>query len=61
MQNRTYGWPQKPVLIDSSQLYYWVDENRDEDESRIAFIEDGPTVEIRGDLPNYLAAPAGWQ
>jgi hypothetical protein len=53
MQNRTYGWPEKPVLNDASRLYYWVDENRDEDESRITFIEDGPTVEIRGELPNY--------
>jgi len=61
MQNRTYGWPEKPVLSDASKLYYWVDENRDEDESRIAFIEDGPTVEIRGELPKYLAAPSGLQ
>jgi len=53
MQNRAYGWPEKPVLSDASRLYYWVDESRDEDESRIAFIEDGPTVEIRGELPNY--------
>ena len=52
-QNRTYWWPEKPVLSDASRLYYWVDESRDEDESRIAFIEDGPTVEIRGELPNY--------
>ncbi len=53
MQKRTYGWPEKPVLNDASKLYYWVDENRDEDESRIVFIADGPTVEIRGELPNY--------
>jgi hypothetical protein len=56
MQKRTYRWPEKPVLSDASKLYYWVDENRDEDESRITYMEDGPTVEIRGELPKYLDA-----
>lgn len=57
MQNRTYGVPEKPVLNDAAPLYYWVDENKDEDESRITFIEDGPLVEIKGELPKYLDAP----
>jgi hypothetical protein len=61
MQNRVYGWPEKPVIRDSSRLYYWIDENMDEDESIITLFEDGPTVEIRGELPKYLDAPAGAQ
>ena len=55
MQNRVYGEPKHPVLLDSERLYAWaVGENEYEDDPEEAeLLEDGPTVEVRGELPNY--------
>lgn len=61
MQNRVYEWPENPIIRDSAKLYYWVDADTDEDESLIADIEDGPTVEIRGELPKYLDGPVAFR
>jgi hypothetical protein len=55
MQNRVYGAPEHPVLLDSEKLYAWaVGENEYEDDPEDAeLLEDGPIVEIRGELPSY--------
>lgn len=59
MQNRVFGTPQKPVLIDSQKLYEWAvgEEEYDEDYGELDELEDGPAVEVRGSLPRYLGAP----
>ncbi len=55
MQNRVYGIPEKPVLIDSQKFYAWaVGENEYEDDSgHLEELEDGPAVEVRGANPIY--------
>jgi hypothetical protein len=57
MQKRVYGVPAKPVINDAARLYHWVaDADQNEaDDGRMTLIADGPTVEIRGELPQYLA------
>lgn len=57
MQNRMYGIPQKPVLVDSKKLYDWaVGENEYEDDTgNLEELEDGPVVEVIGSNPRYLA------
>ncbi|HIJ95609.1 MAG TPA: L,D-transpeptidase [Desulfuromonadales bacterium] len=56
MQKRVFNSPQKPVLRDSQLLYEWAagedeygDDYGDSDE-----LEDGPIVEVRGTLPQYI-------
>lgn len=55
MQNRVYGFPDTPVLLDSQKLYAWaVGENDyEEDPGTLEELEDGPVVEVRGGLPRY--------
>ena len=55
MQNRVYGVPEVPVLLDSQKFYAWaVGENEYEDDFGTAeLLEDGPTVEVRGANPRY--------
>ncbi len=56
MQLRTFNFPAKPVLKDSEKFYAWAvgpDEYED-DEGDLEELEDGPTVEVRGELPRYL-------
>jgi len=55
MQNRVYGVPEKPVLLDSEKFYAWaVGEDEYEDDSGgPEELEDGPVVEVRGVNPNY--------
>lgn len=55
MQNRVYGIPEKPVLLDAERLYDWaVGENEYEDDTGdLEILEDGPVVEITGNNPNY--------
>ncbi len=55
MQLRVYGFPEKPVLLDSQKLYRWaaVIDYEDEDSGEAEEIEDGPVVEVRGPLPKY--------
>jgi len=56
MQKREYGIPNKPVLLNSGKLYNWaVGEDEYEDDSgETEELEDGPTVEVRGENPHYL-------
>lgn len=56
MQNRMYGIPETPVLLDSQKIYEWaVGENVYEDDTGdLDELEDGPVVEIFGDLPEVL-------
>jgi hypothetical protein len=57
MQKRVYGVPDKPVLQDAKKLYAWtigeflfsVDDGTQQP------LQDGPPVEIRGDLPKRLS------
>jgi hypothetical protein len=59
MQNRMYGVPEKPVLLDSIKLYNWaVGENEYEDDTgELEELEDGPVVEIVGELPKVMNSP----
>ncbi len=56
MQNRVFGTPEKPVLLDSQKLYDWAVGEADygDDYGDLDELEDGPTVEVRGTLPRYL-------
>jgi hypothetical protein len=57
MQNRVFGVPDKPVLLDAEKVYAWAvgEEEYEDDSGYLEELEDGPTVEVRGDLPRYLA------
>ena len=57
MQKRVYSVPEKPVIKDAARLYHWVaDEDENEaDDGSMKLLANGPTVEIRGILPQYLA------
>jgi hypothetical protein len=56
MQLRVFGTPQLPVLKDSQKLYMWAagEEEYGEDSGEAEELEDGPIVEVRGELPRYL-------
>lgn len=60
MQNRMYGIPENPVLLDSRKLYEWaVGENEYEgDIGEPELLEDGPIVEVIGDNPQFLPGRA---
>ena len=56
MQNRVFGTPARPVLIDSQKLYQWAAGGEyDDDYGELDELEDGPVVEVRGALPRYLS------
>lgn len=57
MQNRVYGIPEKPVLLDAKKLYNWaVGENDYEgDSGGLELLEDAPVVEVAGDNPRYIS------
>lgn len=57
MQLRVFGTPPKPVLLDSQKLYEWAvgEEEYGYDDGSLDELEDGPVVEVRGDLPRYLS------
>jgi len=59
MQNRVFGTPEKPVLLDSQRLYAWAagETEYDDDDGSLDELEDGPVVEVRGVLPRYLDKP----
>lgn len=61
MQNRVFGVPEKPVLLDSQKLYDWAvgEGEYGDDYGEIDELEDGPVVEVRGSLPRYLDKPKG--
>jgi L,D-transpeptidase catalytic domain len=56
MQNRVFGTPEKPELLDSQRLYAWAagDDEYDDDYGELDELEDGPVVEVRGVLPRHL-------
>jgi hypothetical protein len=55
MQNRVYGTPKVPVLLDSQKFYNWAvgEEEFEDDPSELEEIEGAPMVEVRGQLPVY--------
>lgn len=57
MQRRVYGVPERPVLMDAKKLYAWIlgPEALAQDDGRLRLLENGPPIEIRGDLPRRLA------
>ncbi len=59
MQLRVFGTPLKPVLRDSQKIYAWAagEEEYEDDSGDSEELEDGPIVEVRGDLPRYLDKP----
>jgi hypothetical protein len=60
MQNRVFGTPGHPVLLDSQRLYEWAagEPEYGDDFGELDELEDGPAVEVRGELPRYLARSA---
>lgn len=58
MQNRVYGIPEKPVLLDARKLYDWaVGGNEYEDDSgELELLENGPVVEVVGDNPKIKSS-----
>jgi hypothetical protein len=56
MQNRVFGTPRKPVLLDSQLLYDWAagEAEYGYDDGELDELDDGPVVEVRGALPRYL-------
>jgi hypothetical protein len=56
MQKRVYGIPASPLLNDAQQLYRWVigEENFLYDDGDYEYMENGPIVEIKGNLPKRL-------
>jgi hypothetical protein len=55
MQNRVYGTPKEPVLLDSQKFYAWAvgEEDFEDDPSDLEEIEGAPVVEVRGEIPHY--------
>lgn len=53
MQNRVYGIPEKPVLVDAKKLYDWAvgEDEYEEDTGELELLEYGPVVEVVGDNP----------
>jgi hypothetical protein len=56
MQNRVYGVPSRPILLDSEKLYTWAagEAEYEDDTGELDELEEGPVVEVRGTLPRYL-------
>lgn len=56
MQNREFGVPEKPVLLDSAKLYNWAvgEEDYEDDSGEVELLEDGPVVEVNGNNPGFL-------
>lgn len=56
MQQRMFGTPQKPVLLDSQKLYAWAapDCEYGEDDGSFQELDNGPLLEVRGSLPRML-------
>lgn len=57
MQKRVYGVPDNPVLDDARKLYAWTigPEELAADDGTIRPLLNGPPIEIKGELPKYLA------
>ena len=56
MQNRVFGVPEDPVLLDSEKLYNWAvgEEDYEDDSGEVELLEDGPVVEVSGNNPGFL-------
>jgi hypothetical protein len=56
MQKRVFGFPDKPVLLDSEKVYAWAvgEADYEDDSGNLEELEDAPEVEVRGELPRYL-------
>ncbi len=59
MQQRVYGFPENPVLLQAEELYNWAvgEEVYEGDSGEFEELEGGPLVEIAGDNPSYHHAP----
>ncbi|TWJ18791.1 L,D-transpeptidase family protein [Geobacter argillaceus] len=55
MQNRMYGIPEKPVLMDSQKVYAWAvgEDEYEDDAGELELLEEAPVVEVRGTNPVY--------
>ncbi len=55
MQQRMFDVPSKPVLMDARKLYEWAvpDSEYGDDYGDLQLIENGPVLEVRGELPIY--------
>jgi hypothetical protein len=55
MQNRVYGSPEEPVLLDSQKMYNWAvgEDDYEDDPGTVELLEDAPMVEVRGSNPVY--------
>ena len=53
MQNRVFGTPAKPIMLDSQKLYEWAagEADYEDDIGELDELEEGPVVEVRGSLP----------
>ena len=60
MQKRVFGYPDKPMLLDSQKVYAWAvgEADYEDDSGNMEELEDAPQVEIRGELPRYLSQSA---
>ena len=56
MQKRVFGYPDKPVLLDSEKVYDWAvgESDYEDDSGNLEELEDAPEVEVRGELPRHL-------
>ena len=59
MQKRMFLTPEKPVLLDSKKLYTWAvgEAEYEDDTGELEELEDGPVVEIIGQLPKFYDKP----
>ena len=59
MQKRMFSVPAKPLLHDSKRLYDWAvgEDEYGEDSGEAELLEDGPVVEIVGELPTFRDLP----
>lgn len=56
MQQRMFDTPAKPVLLDSQKLYAWAvpDSTYGDDDGSLQVLDNGPVVQVRGELPQVL-------
>ena len=59
MQNRVYGVPDEPALLDSEKLYDWAvgEDDYEDDTGEQDELEEGPVVEVIGANPVYHPFP----
>lgn len=59
MQNRVYGYPDRPVLNDAKRFYEWLlgPEGLRADSGELRIMVNDTLLEVRGPLPRYLDKP----